>query len=199
VVHYHQDQKGQESRKLLLNRAFLGKEVFRAKRCSGDSRTKFKPFKYPCSCCFALVDIFSVNLRFQGELSAMPAITNALKGQQIQRPNYQQKPGCIFLTLPTCHPSRNTHAPHRKHKQGPSYGGPRHKPEPSTLSWGEGASALPWCGTGTETQSLPFPERNFQRGAEHSSPRFQNHLCRKSELSSDIQHREKDGASGTFL
>lgn len=73
ITKIRRDRKAESS--VTEQRAFLGKEVFRAKRCSGDSGTKFKPFKRLCNCCFTLVNIFSVNLNFQGELLDMPATT----------------------------------------------------------------------------------------------------------------------------
>lgn len=64
ITRIRRDRKAERS--VTEQRAFLGKEVFRAKCCSRDSGTKFKPFKHPCICCFALVNIFSVNLNSGG-------------------------------------------------------------------------------------------------------------------------------------
>lgn len=164
ITRIRRDREAESS--VTEQRAFLGKEVFRAKRCSGDSGTKFKPFKHPCNCCFALVSIFSVNFNFQRELLDMPAITQAPKGQEVQSLNHRQKPGCIFLALPSAQPGGDTIPLGEKHKQGPSDGGPHHKPAPGTFSRGRGVLLLPCRGTGMETRSLPFPERSLGRGAE---------------------------------
>lgn len=125
ITRIRRDRKAESSGS--EQRAFLGEEVFRAKRCRADSGIKFKPFKHPCNRCFTLVNIFSINLNFQGELLHMPAITQALKGQEIQSLNHWPAPGCIFLTLLTGQPSRDRRLHHRKYKWGPSSDGPHHE------------------------------------------------------------------------
>lgn len=192
ITRIRRDREAESS--VTEQRAFLGKEVFRAKRCSGDSGTKFKPFKHPCNCCFALVSIFSVNFNFQRELLDMPAITQARKGQEVQSLNHRQKPGCIFLALPSAQPGGDTAPLGEKHKQGPSDGGPHRKPAPGTFSRGPGAPApsLPphWDGN----PEPPFSREEFGEGSG-----TQHHSCGTREPSSDASPLHLGELSPSFL
>lgn len=175
-------------------RAFLGKEVFRAKRCSGDSGAKFKPFKHPCNCCFSLVSMFSVNFNFQRELLDMPAMRQAPKRQEVQSLNHRQKPGCIFLALPSAQPGGDTTHLGEKHKQGPSDGGPHHKPVPGTFSQGPGASAPSLTRHWNGNPEHPFSQEEFGEGSG-----TQHHLCRTREPSSDASPLHLRELSPNFL